>query len=64
MTEYTYAEAKKQIKFYVRTRGPTWNFIVSRILRQVAAESGDKMAKRLIRECHLADYGWKEEETK
>ena len=59
--EYTFAEAKKQINFYKRTRGPHWNNIVGSILKQVAEESGAEIANNLIEECRLKVYGWKKE---
>ena len=58
---YTFADARDQINFYKRTRGPYWHNIVSSILRQVAEENGKEVANHLIRECRLTGYGWKEE---
>lgn len=55
---YSYADAKEQIKFYKRTRGPYWNNIVTSILRQVADESGVTTANKLIKECGLKREGW------
>jgi len=55
---YTYGEAKEQITFYRRTRGPYWNNIVSSILKQVAEESGTAIANQLIKECGLSREGW------
>ena len=61
---YTFQEAKKQINFYKRTSSPHWHNIVGSILKQIAEESGDETANRLIRECRLKVYGWKEEVIK
>jgi len=59
---YTYQEAKRKIKFHVRRHGHYWNNIVSSILKQATHELGKDEANRLIRECHLTDYGWEEED--
>lgn len=58
---YTFKDAKDQINFYRRTGGPHWENIVASILKQVAEESGNEMANRLIEECHLEKNGWKKE---
>lgn len=64
IASYTYDEAKEQINFYICTQGPYWNNIVGSILRQVASELGEDEANRLIQECQLTKYGWKEEERR
>lgn len=45
-----------------RTRGGQyWTNIVASLLKRADAELGQDETNRLIRECNLVKYGWREE---